>query len=86
MNLKEFEMQVHEVGEEYPEDEDSEILNDLSESLEHLEACVTLFDRLLRKRTNRLGIADVKEMTELAQEVSAFIDQWAASPDTPGGD
>ena len=71
---------------EFGEDE-GEVAQDLGEALELLGDCQEMLERLLRKTAKRrpLNVVDVKDVTDLSQEVMAFISQWAM-PGTDGED
>lgn len=79
MNLDELAAHVakeEQEAAEYGTDEDTDVLDDLSESLELLTECEEFLLKLLRKRNRRLTAADEKTLKELLPEVSAHLSQW----------
>jgi hypothetical protein len=89
MKLSEFESVAQNATEEdeYTADE-SETAQDLGEALELLGDCQEMLERMLLKTGKRrpLNAIDVKDITDLSQEVLAFLDQWTLPSEEPKAD
>lgn len=65
---------VEECEEEEEEDNEAELEQDLSEALELLETCMEEMES--RITVKKLAVWNTKDLKNLSQEISVFLDQW----------